>query len=269
MKMRTILVGVMVAGTIASFSFGQNTQEQGARPAQLLANLRSNDPGKRSAALQEVRSDPAMLRDPNVQSALLDFLDLENQESDAELRKGELEQAAGKNDNSESSDNNAMYKDDVICTIESFADLHDPRQLCLLMRAGAVVPESRDTAENATRAQLAMPCLQQLSKSDLFMDRLKAVKIIVHLLASAGDSLDAGTAEAMRKAVVLALHDKELAVRIEAVDWLGRLGKPDMIPALRQIAESRPVTGATADEAFIRKNAAKAIAAIQGRSALQ
>lgn len=206
-----------------------------------------------------------MLQDPDVQSALLDLLDLETREGNERVREGERMRAEHRDDNSESSDDNAMYMDDVLRTIESFANLRDARQLCLLMKAGAVVPKTADAHENATRAQLAVPCLQQLSQSDLFMDRLKAAKISVHLLASSGDSLDPDTAAEMKKVVVLALHDKEFAVRIEAVDWLGRLGKPDMIPVLREIAESSSGTNATEEDIAVTKNAAKAITAIQQR----
>lgn len=267
MKIRTILLGGVAAGIIVGLCFGQETtQNHRSDSTQLLAALRSKDPHTRVGAFEQIRSNSVMLRDPRVQSALFDLLDLENQESDADLRKGELEQAAGKSDSPESSDNNAMYMDEVLGTIESFANLHDARQLCLLMKAGAVVPQSPDARENAVRAFVAMPCLQQLSKSDLFIDRLKAVKIFIHLLASTDDSLDRDTAEAMRKAVGLALHDKEFAVRIEAVDWLGRLGMPDMIPALRGIVESAQRNGASEDDIVVRKNAAQAIAAIQSRA---
>ena len=40
-----------------------------------------------------------------------------------------------------------------------------------------------------------------------------------------------------------------------------------MIPALKELAESSPGPNATEDEIAVRKNASKAIAAIQGRAA--
>jgi hypothetical protein len=52
-------------------------------------------------------------------------------------------------------------------TVESFVSWRDPRQVCLLAKAGAV-PDSTDP--RAARAQVAMPCLRELSKSDLFLD---------------------------------------------------------------------------------------------------
>jgi hypothetical protein len=101
------------------------------------------------------------------------------------------------------------------------------------------------------------------------MDRLNAVKISVHLLASAGESLNPDIAEVMKSVVVLAVHDKRVEVRFETVDWLGRLGKSDMIPALSELAESDPGYGATKDEIAVRKNAAQAIIAIQQREGHQ
>lgn len=108
-------------------------------------------------------------------------------------------------------------------------------------------------------AGAVMPCVQQLSQSDLFMDRLKALKILVDLLARADGSLDPDTAEAMRQAITLALYDKRTEVRWEAVDYLERRGTPEMVPALKELAVSDPAGGATEDEIAIRKNAAKAI----------
>ncbi|MGA2859265.1 MAG: hypothetical protein ABSE40_20555 [Candidatus Sulfotelmatobacter sp.] len=53
MKIRTILVSAVAAGIIAGFCFAQDTQEGIYRPAQLLANLRSNDVGTRRRAFGE------------------------------------------------------------------------------------------------------------------------------------------------------------------------------------------------------------------------
>jgi hypothetical protein len=268
MKIRTMLVTAVAAGIISGFCLAQDTREGIYGPDQLLADLRSNEPHARVGAVEQIRSNPAMLQNPNVQSALLDLLDLETHEGNARVREGERRRAENRHDNIGSSDDNAMYIDDLLGVIESFVNWHDPRQICLLAKEGAAL-DATDARESATRAQVVLPCLQQLSKSDFFMDRMKAARISVPLLASATGSLDSTTAEAMRQMVILALHDKRVEVQWEAVDSLERYGGSDMTPALKQLAESSPGPNATKDEIGVRKSAAKAIAAIQGRVAQQ
>jgi hypothetical protein len=265
MKIRTALVVAVAACTIASFCLAQDTQEGASRPSQTPANFRSNDPHTRVVALEQARSNPAMLQDPNVRSALLDLLDLETREFNDRVREGERRRAEHDEGNPESSDDNAMYMNDLLETVESFVRWHDPREICLLAKAGAGL-DSSDARESAARAQAAMPCLQQLSKSDLFMDRLKAVGTSVALLARADGSLDSTTAEAMRQMIILALHDKRVEVQWEAVDFLERYGGSNMIPALKELADSNPGPHATQDDIAVRKNAAQAIAAIQKRA---
>lgn len=266
MKIRTILVGGVVAGIIVGFCFGQDApQNHRSDSTQLLTALRSNDPHARVGAVEQIRSDSAMLQDPNVQSALLDLLDLETREGNERVREGERRRAEHREDSPDNIDDDAMYMNDLLETIESFVNWHDPRQICLLAKEGAAL-DSTDARESAVRAQVALPCLQQLSKSDLFMDRLKTVSTLVALLASTKSNLDSTTAGAMKQMVRLALHDKRVEVQWEAVDSLERDGGMDMIPALREFAESNPGPNATRDEIAVRKNASKTIAAIQSRA---
>jgi hypothetical protein len=265
--MRTISLGIVVAVMIASLCFGQDAQQQTSRSSQLLENLRSTDLATRRRAFEDVRSNSAMLRDPNAQSALFDLLHQESRDSDAEIRESERKRAAHEKDNSEPRED-AMYINDLLRTIESFADFRDSHQICLLAKAGAML-DSPDARESAARVQVAMPCLEQLSKSDLFMDRLNAVRILIRLRASADGSLDPGTAGTIKQAIALALHDKRTEVQWEAVDWLARDGTQDMISALRELATSVPGSGATEDEIAVRTNAAKAITAIEQREAHQ
>jgi hypothetical protein len=264
MRMRTALIGcVITAAMVAGFSFGQDApQSHRSDSTQLLADLRSNDPRARVGAFEQIRSNSAMLQDPSVRSALLDLLDLETREFNERVREGERRRAEHKEGNPESSDDNAMYMNDLLETVESFVNWHDPREVCLLAKEGAAL-DSPDAREGATRAQVALPCLQQLSKSELFSDRSKAVRTSAALLAGAIGSLDPTTAEAMRQIVRLALHDHRVEVQWEAVESLERDGAPDMIPVLREFAESSPGPNATEDEIAVRKSAAKAIIVIQ------
>jgi hypothetical protein len=266
MRSGTILLSFIAAVTIGSFGVAQDTPGQTNLTAQLLANLRSSDAHTRVGAVEQIRSNSTMLQNPKIQSALLDLLVLETREGKAQIREGERRRAEHRDDeNPESSDGNAMYMDDLLGVIESFVNWHDPHQICLLANEGAAL-DAPDARESATRAQVALPCLQKLSKSDLFMDRLNAVRTSVALLAGAKSSLDSTTAEAIKQTVVLALHDNRVEVQWEAVDSLERDGTSEMIPALKGLAESSLGPNATEDEIAVRKNAAKAVIAIRQRN---
>lgn len=267
MAIRITAGGVIAVAMIAGLCFSQDApQGRKSDTTQLLAALKSDDPQAQSGAAEQSGSDSAAPQDPKGQAELLDALDLKTREDNEQIREGERRRAEHRNDNSEpvNVDGDAMYMDDLLETIESFVNWHDSRQICLLARAGAGL-DSTDARESATRAEVVLPCLQQLSKSDLFMDRLKAARISVALLAAAKSNLDSKAAGAMKQMVMLALHDKNVEVRWEAVDSLERDGGSDMIPALKELAESNAGPNATKDELVLRKNAAKAIASIQQR----
>lgn len=270
MRIRTVMLsGIITGAIVAGLCFSQDApQNHRSDSTQLLGALKSNDPHTRVGAVEQIRSNPAMLHDSSVQSALLDLLDLETREGNERIREGERRRAEHKEGNPDSIDDNAMYMDDLLNVIESFVNWHDPRQICLLAKEGAAL-DSTDARESAARAQAALPCLQGLSKSDLFMDRMRAARISVALLAGAKSNLDPSTAEAMRQMVVLALRDQVVEVQWEAVDWLGREGGSDMVPALRELVESNPGPNATKDEIAVRKSAASAITAIERREAQQ
>ena len=118
MKIRTILVGGVVAGIIVGFCFGQDApQNHRSDSTQLLTAPRSNDPHARVGAVEQIRSDSAMLQDPNVQSALLDLLDLETRECNERVREGERRRAEHRADNPDNIDDDAMYMNDLLETI--------------------------------------------------------------------------------------------------------------------------------------------------------
>ena len=71
------------------------------------------------------------------------------------------------------------------------------------------------------------------------------------------------------KEIIHRMAEILLAVQWEAVDWLERLGTSDMVPALTELAQSVPSQGATKGDVAVRKNAAKAIVAIQRRASEQ
>lgn len=203
--------------------WGQQTSPNKPSLKSQLARLRSDDGGDRDAAFYQLRSDPAAMRNPQVQSALLDLLDRENQESTAGKHAGEGE-------------GYGEYYSDLLGSVESFANWGDPRPVCILVRAGAT-PDGPTAAETAARMKIAIPCLLKMSKG---VDRVTAVPILVKALAKTKDNLDSGNIQTVEEVISLALHDSDEGVRLFTVDALGSFGEPDMIPALKEVARNDP-----------------------------
>ncbi len=260
---RTVLRLAAVACVTVLSCWGQQPEPQKISVETLIDQMRSDDAGKRSEAYQQLRSNPQALRGTKVRAALLELLERESREFDSRVRAA---QRPGQNsEGADSDDGNPEYMDDLVSTVESFADLHDPNQICILVKTG-YMPASTLASENALRVKAAMPCIVHMSESNFILDRERADRILVRLLAQVKDALDPGTVQAIRQIVVRALQDTNEAVRSTTVDALGDFGGQDMIPALRQVEESDPAVSKTRQNFWIREDAAKAIAAIQKES---
>lgn len=213
----------------------------------LLVQLRSNDGGRRDTAFYQLRSNQVAMRSAKVRSALLSLLDQENHEAEAGMHMGEGE-------------GYGEYFSDLLGTVESFADWNDPRQVCILVNAGAI-PDSPVPAETAAHMKMAIPCLLEMSKG---ANRVTAIPVLIQALATAKDDLDSGTIQTAKHVISLALHDSDEGVRFFAVDALTKFSGEDMIPALKEVAANDPspeIQGRS-----IRKSATDAIAAIQKRA---
>jgi HEAT repeat protein len=118
-------------------------------------------------------------------------------------------------------------------------------------------------AEIASHAKASAPCLVELYGSDLGVLRGNAAAVLVRALANRQD-VDAATATQAGQVVLRALRDPKEGVRSETVIALGKFGEHDLLPALRQVAETDP--GPEVQGHSVRKQAAKAIAAIENRA---
>jgi hypothetical protein len=258
---RTILIVAALACSL-TLGWGQQTAVHKSSVAELITMLNSEDWTKRNVAYEELRSDPAALRSPKVQAELVDLLDRESKERDAKVREA---QAPGRNDadeNEEEGEGHGEYVSYLLGTVESFADWSDPRQVCILVNWGEI-PDAPSAAEAAARARIAIPCLLQMSKSDLGVNRANAIPVLVGSLAKAKDSLDSGTILTVKQTIVSALSDSDEGVRAFTVHALVKFGTDDMIPALRKVSETDPSPEVHGHS--IRKEAAKAIASIKTR----
>lgn len=257
--MRKILSVAALAFTATILSFTQQNPPHKADIDALLVKLRSNDGGVRAEAYEQLRSDPMALRSAKVKAAFLDLLDRENHELDAQLVEAQKEGYPDRGDNA----GYAEYYSDLLDAVDSFADWNNPRQACILVNASSS-DDSAFAAEIANHAKVTIPCLMKRSEGPITVNRAVTVPVLVQALAKGKDSLDPGTAQAVRQIVLGALNDPDEGVRAFTVHALGRFGSEDMIAALRKVAETDPSPEVQGHS--IKKAAAEAIAAIQKRA---
>jgi len=193
-----------------------------------------------------------------VQKNLLDLLDRENQLIES-LNRNSGGPPVEENYGEEYSE----YIGELGETVDSFADWNDPRQVCIFVHE-AYNPESRFAAKIAAHGKVAVPCLIQMYGSDVGLIRAEAAPLIVQALTkTSATSLDQNTILTAKQVVSKALHDPNEAVRINTIEALGNFGGEDMIPALKQVAETDPAPEVNGYS--IRKWAVEAIAAIEKR----
>jgi hypothetical protein len=226
----------------------------------LLARLHSTQQSQRAKAFARLRANPDKLRDPSVRTALINLLDRENHELDAQLIKAQKKGYPDEGDNAEW----AEYYGKLVDAVDSFADWNDPQQACILVEAGSS-DDSAFAAKIADHAKVTVPCLMKRSQSPISMNRSVSIPVLIHAIHKGKSTLDAGTVQSARRVVLDGLRDKNEGVRGSTADALGEYGEVDMISALRKVAETDP--SPEVDGHSTRKAAAQAIAAIQKRSA--
>lgn len=259
--MRAPLLGTIAALATIISCWGQQTPTSTPNVTDMLTMLHSGKWLERQHAFEQLRSDRTAIRSPKVQAALLSLLDLENQVLASDNRKA---QSPGYKD--KYGEAYAEYSAQLGDTIQSFVDWKDPRQVCILVNQG-YDPDSQLAARIADHGKIAVPCLVQLSKSDLGAYRGESVPILVQILTKKKDDLDPDTAQAIKQVVLTALHDSDIMARSFTIDALGKYGTEDMIPALKAVAETDPSPEVQGHS--IRKSAAEAIASIEKRTGRQ
>jgi hypothetical protein len=261
--MRAVLATAGLFVTLVCF--GQQKPIGKPSIAGLLTQLHSDELADRVKAFERVRSDPAALRSRQVQEALLDLLDRENQLRES-LSRGSHERSAVSDKYGEGFGD---YVGEIGETVDSFADWNDPHQVCIFVHE-SYNHESQFAAKIASHAKVAAPCLIQMyGSSDVGSTRASAASVLVQVLGKHADQIDSATAQIVRQAILAALRDPVEVVRSSAVHALGVFGGEDMIPELQQIAESDPAFSKTYQTFWIRQYALKAIADIRKRTASQ
>jgi hypothetical protein len=208
--------------------------------AEFLAKLHSSAWQDRREAFEDLRLDSTALSSQNVRAGLLDLLDRENQ------LLASTNRAKGPSVDEKYGEEYAEYVGRLGETVETFADWNDPRQVCIFVHE-AYNPESRLGAKISAHAKIALPCLLEMSKSDIVSDRAEAIPVLSQALAKGKDSLDAESVRAAKEQIVKGLQDPNSVVRGETVIALGDFGDVDMIPALQAVARSDPASDSEAD----------------------
>lgn len=244
---------------VAVICLGQQKPATKSSVADLLMQLHSGEWKDRVQAFEQLRSNSKALGTQEVQEGLLELLDRENQLVESVDRDPQ-----GPSVDEKYGEDYSEYLGELSDIVDSFADWNDPREVCIFIHE-SYNPESRFAAKIAAHGKVAIPCLTQMYGSDVELTRAEAAAVLVQALATARDQLDSATLQNVKRVILSALHDPADAVRAETVRALGKFGDADMIPALQQVAETDPAPEARGHS--IRKEAAKAIAAIQGRTA--
>ena len=254
--MRTLFVFALATLMTLTAAWAQQAPAHKLSTTELIAQLRSDDAQVRSGAFESVRTDTVALRDPKVRAALIDLMDRENHETSDSVKDHRHAEYISSGEDEAGSE----YIGALADSVAKIVDWSSPRQVCIL--ADSVFPPP----ELAAHAKVAVPCLLQRSNNAPPPVRGYVVALLVQALSKGRGELDAVTSQAVRQIILSALHDPDDVVKIPTVKALGSFGGEDMIPALRNVAETDP----DPSEGYaIRKWAAEAIAAIQKRAGQQ
>lgn len=257
--MRKVVFMIVVLLRVATAFAAQQTPAAKPQVATMLAGLHAAKWTDRAEAYEELRDDPMAIPKPEVQSALLELLNRENQLTELTLRDSHEKVGVSE----KYGEGFGEYVDELGDTVDTFANWNDPRQVCIFVHE-AYNPESKFAAKIASHAKLATPCLIEMYRSEVGLVRAEAAGVLVQAVAKAQDQLDRNTIGMAIQLIGRALRDPDDAVRSTSVRALSKFAGPDMIPALEQVAQSDPSPEVHGHS--IRKSALDAINAIQKRA---
>lgn len=259
-------IPLLIATCVTLAAWSQQAPASKPNVADLLAKLHSKDWTERSDAVDEIRTDPSALSSRQIRTALLDLLDQENREGDEGSRmhqSGSHPNVTTANGQEDVGEGYGEYCAWLAQTVESFANWNDPRQACILVNAAQITYPS-SSADAAARARAAMPCLLQMSTSDLTINREIAIPMLAEALVKARGTLDERTTQTAKEIMLSDLRDPNIGLRASAIDALRQFGTSNMIPTLEEVAAKDPAPGV--DGQTIRRSAAEAIAEIRKRA---
>ena len=227
--------------------------QEGSATAISLQALKSTDWEQRLDAYERIKGDQAALKRADVRRALLELLDRENH--------------VGREAREKNGEGYSEYLGELGGTVDGMADWHDPRDLCILAQS-TYNPESVFATKLAVEGGTAVvPCLLKMARSPDVWDRYESIPVIEHLSAVT-KVLQSSDLKEIQDTVIRGLKDTNVSVRQGTVNSVGKFGKPEMIPALEDIARSDPSSRKENGKEFfyIRGAATRAIQSIQERA---
>lgn len=231
--------------------------------ASRLLDLKSDNLQTRMEAYDKIRGSSELLKRSDVRLALVDLLDRENRLIQV------TNSVPGQSVDEKYGEGYAEYVSFLLETVETIADWHDPRYLCV-MAHGLYGPGADIASKLAEEGGAAIvPCLLKMARGD-DDDRERSISILVQL-ANVNKSLGREIDPQIQGAILAGLHDSDAQVRRMTIRAIGKFGKPEMVPILENIAQNDPqsrlINGKRQYD--VREEAIKAIRSIQERAKTQ
>jgi hypothetical protein len=185
----------------------------------------------RQARFEAIQKEPRGNLDQTAKAELLTMLKLENQEvrdfSIADWGKKSVAEKFG--------GQYWGYYNDLLELVFSYADLRNPDTLTTIAFSVYGVP-SNVARKVAAQKESALPIVEDLLKSQLFLDRERGAGILALMIAD--PSLSCETGKKVSERIFSLVYDKENKVRYQAMNGLGAMRDSRSVSLLKQIAES-------------------------------
>ncbi len=117
----------------------------------------------------------------------------------------------------------------------------DAKRACLLARDARHADDDFAATLAAYGHEVADCLILEIDGNEPDAQRAEAASALVQALATARPSFDAATSQHARAAIVKALRDRSVGVRVATVTALADFGDESMIPALLSVARADPV----------------------------
>jgi hypothetical protein len=229
-----------------------------------LRTLQASDWTVRMTAFDHLRQDQEALKQPQVRLALINLLRLENSVLEATLRDSNERVGVEEKYGSEY----VEYTDDLGDVVDSFADWDNPEHVCVLVHQ-SYDPDGQYAARITSHGRAALPCVEEMYRSDVAAVRAKAAAVIVQIVAASSVEFTAQSLQSANATIQRALVDTSPRVRSTTVDLLGKVGSENAIPWLERVATADAQYNESLRSFGIREAAKKAIEAIKVRAKRQ
>jgi len=208
MKTVTLITLLVTIGLIAGLSFAARPSNQDQR-SELIQQLFSNDPGRRSEAFFKLQAIGAIKSDdPELRKILIDLLDKENQIIDATLRESNEQTGVS----AKYGEGYSEYVGFLAGAVLDQADLSDKRTLSILLHA-PYHPTSRFARKLLNEGDAVISILAEICDHDLSVKRSEAILTLEVLATEHRNRVSDNGMKLIRQAFNRRLSDKSEFIR--------------------------------------------------------